>query len=70
MNLQYGTTEEHLNTAKRAKANNITYVWSGDIRHNPYLAENLEFIQYKNLATVQFKENYDGQESGFILKWN
>jgi hypothetical protein len=69
MNLEYGTLEEHLATAHRAKENNVTYVWSGNLR-NPYLAENLRFIQQKDLATVEFVEDYEEQESGYNIKWN
>ena len=69
MNLTYGTLTEHLATAQRAKENNLTYIPSAILRRNPYLSENIEFIQERGLATVEFVEDYDEQESGYNIKW-
>ena len=69
MNLTYGTLTEHLATAQRAKENNLTYIPSAILRRNPYLSENIEFIQERDLATVEFVENYEEQESGYNIKW-
>ncbi len=70
MNLTYGTLEEHLATAQRAKENDLTYIPSVILRRSPYLSENIEFIQERDLATVEFVEDYEGQESGYNIKWN
>ena len=70
MNLTYGTLEEHLATAQRAKENDLTYIPSVILRRSPYLSENIEFIQERDLATVEFVEDYDEQESGYNIKWN
>ena len=64
MNLTYGTLEEHLATAQRAKENDLTYIPSVILRRSPYLSENIEFIQERDLATVEFVENYEEQKSG------
>jgi hypothetical protein len=69
MNLTHGTEEEHLGTLERAKKANITYIWSGDIRRNPYLAENLRFGQEKGIIEVTEVESRAQQESGFRIKW-
>ena len=70
MNLTYGTSEEHLATAQRAKENDLTYIPSVILRRSPYLSENIEFIQERDLATVEFVEDYEEQESGYNIKWN
>ena len=70
MNLTYGTLEEHLATVQRAKENDLTYMPSVILRRSPYLSENIEFIQERNLAIVEFVENYEEQESGYNIKWN
>ena len=70
MNLTYGTLEEHLATAQRAKENDLTYIPPAILRRSPYLSENIKFIQEKNLATVKFTEDYEEQESGYNIKWN
>ena len=70
MNLTHGTLEEHLATVQRAKDNDLTYIPSAILRRNPYLSENIEFIQEKDLATIEFVEDYEEQESGYIIKWN
>ena len=69
MNLKYGTLEEHLATAQRAKENDLTYIPSVILIRSPYLSENIEFIQERGLATVEFVEDYDEQESGYNIKW-
>lgn len=70
MNLTYGTLTEHLATARWQKDNNITYIPSDVLRRSPYLSENIEFIQERDLATVEFVKDYEGQESGYNIKWN
>ena len=70
MNLTYGTLTEHLATAQRAKENDLTYIPSVILRRSPYLSENIEFIQKRDLATVEFVEDYEEQESGYNIKWN
>ena len=70
MNLTHGTLEEHLATIQRAKENDLTYIPSAILRRNLYLSENIEFIQERNLAIVEFVENYEEQESGYNIKWN
>lgn len=67
MKLVHGTEEEHRGTLERARKSGITYVWSGDIRRNPYLAENLRFGQEKGI--IEVKETSSHQESGFNIKW-
>lgn len=66
--LRHGTEEEHRATLKRAKENDISYVWSGDLR-NPYLLENLRFGQDVGLIEVEFVEYYEAQESGYRIKY-
>lgn len=65
--LKYGTEEEHRATLDRARENGVTYVWSGDIRRNPYLAENLQFGVDNKIITTTFVEN--DQESGWEITW-
>lgn len=70
MDLKIGTRAEHLGTAKRAKENNVRSVWTGDVARNAYLRENLVFIEEEGLAEVTLEENYEAQESNYIIKWN
>ena len=70
MKLTYGTLAEHLATVQRAKENDLTYIPSAILRRNRYLSENIEFIQERDLATVEFVEDYEEQESGYNIKWN
>lgn len=69
MKLEYGTYKEHKATAQRAKDNNLNSIWTGDLKRNPYLRENLSFIQEKGLAEVDLKVDYDGQSSSYVIKW-
>ena len=65
--LRHGTEEEHRATLKRAKAAGISYVWSGDVRRNQYIAENLRFAQEAGILSTEWVES--DQESGWKLKW-
>lgn len=65
--LRHGTEAEHRATLRRAKAAGVTYVWSGDIRRNQYLAENLRFAQESGILTTEWVES--DQESGWKLHW-
>lgn len=67
--LNHGTEQEHRATLQRAKDNGITYVWSGDLRRNQYLAENLAFGEKAGILKTEFTEDYEAQESGFNIKW-
>lgn len=67
-NLIHGSKEEHMTTLQRAKQNNISYVWSGELR-NPYLLENLYFGKELGLIDIEFFEDYEGQESGYKIKY-
>jgi hypothetical protein len=68
MNLTHGPREEHLATLRRAKAANLTSIWSGDLR-NPYLRENLNFAQTEGILSLEPYDNREAQESGFIITW-
>lgn len=61
MTLVHGSYKEHYDTAMRAKRNGVTRVWSGDLR-NPYLAENVMFIEHEKIAEVSI----DDDESAYI----
>ncbi len=65
--LRHGTEEEHRATLKRAKAAGVSYVWSGDILRNQYLAENLRFGHESGILSTEWVES--DQESGWKLKW-
>lgn len=65
--LRHGTESEHRATLARAKAAGVKYVWSGDVRRNQYLAENLRFAEESGLLTTEWVES--DQESGWKLKW-
>lgn len=65
--LRHGTEEEHRATLKQAKAAGVFYVWSGDVRRNQYLAENLRFAQESGILSTEWVES--AQESGWKLKW-
>lgn len=66
--LEHGTEEEHRATLMRAKERGITYIWSGDVRRNPYLAENLRFGVECNILTAEWIETE--QESGWCISWD
>lgn len=65
--LEYGTEEEHRATLQRAKENGVSYVWSGDVRRNRYLAENICFGEEAGILTTEYVEQ--SQESGWNIKW-
>jgi hypothetical protein len=67
MKLIHGTEQEHRDTLKRAKANGVEYIWSGDMRGNRYLAENFNFaLENKIFEATEAK---DSQETGWWIKW-
>ncbi len=67
MKLIHGTEQEHRDTLKRAKANGVEYIWSGDMRRNRYLAENFDFaLENKIFEATEAK---DSQETGWWIKW-
>ena len=65
--LKYGTKEEHLETLKQARKTRVDYVWSGDVRRNPYLAESLQFGVDNKIIEIQPDER--DQESGWRIIW-
>ena len=65
--LEHGTEEEHRATLMRAKAAGVSYIWSGDLRRNPYLAENLQFGEEAGILTTKWVEC--SQESGYNITW-
>jgi len=65
--LEYGTEEEHRATLNRAKEGELSYVWSGDIRRNAYLRENLRFGEEAGILTTKWIES--DQESGWKISW-
>lgn len=69
MELKQGTRKEHLDTLIRAYKGGLTYVWSGDIRRNAYLRENLDFAVDEGIIDITFIEDYTAQESGWSIKW-
>jgi hypothetical protein len=67
MKLIHGTEQEHRDTLKRAKANGVEYIWSGDMRRNRYLTENFAFALENKIFEVT--EAKDSQETGWWIKW-
>ena len=67
MQLLHGTQEDHLGTLRRAKENEIDYIWSGDVRRNPYLAENINFGIEEGIIQADYEELE--QESGWLITW-
>ena len=65
--LEHGTEEEHRATLARAKASGLTYVWSGELRRNRYLAENLRFGEAAGILTTKRVES--DYESGWEISW-
>lgn len=65
--LEHGTEAEHRATLARAKAGGLTYVGSGDVRRNRYLAENLRFGEEAGIRTTKWVES--DQESGWEISW-
>lgn len=64
---QEGTKEEHRATLRRAREAGVDYIWSGDIRRNPYLAENLQFGIDNKVLSAEWVER--DQESGWNIVW-
>lgn len=62
--------EEHKATIARAKAASPKYlvVWTGDIRRNPYLEENIRVMEFLDVATITLDDS-DEQESNYIITW-
>lgn len=69
MELIYGTRDEHLATLRRAKNNGLASVWSGDVRRNPYLRENLAFAESEGIVELESYDNAEAQESGWNITW-
>ena len=69
MPLEHGTRDDHLGTLRRAKANKITSVWSGDLRRNAYLRESLNFGIEEGILKVEDYDYAEAQESGFNIIW-
>lgn len=67
ISLQHGTREEHIATLRRAKNGGVRSIWSGDIRRNDYLRENLSFAEQEGFLKLTEYE-YD-QESGWNVQW-
>lgn len=67
MILEHGTREEHIGTLKRAKDHNVMSIWSGDIRRNAYLRENLAFAEDEGFVKLTPYELE--QESGWNIEW-
>ena len=65
--LERGTEAEHRATLDRARKAGVSYVWSGDVRRNPYLRENLQFGVDNKVIETQWVEK--DQESGWRIKW-
>ena len=53
--MQYAAVEGHLGENYVAEVNSD---------------RDIEFIQERDLATVEFVEDYEEQESGYNIKWN
>jgi hypothetical protein len=69
MELQYGTEKEHRATLQRAKDNRVWKIWSGDVRRNPYLRENMIFAERVGIAKFTPYNSYEQQESGWVIEW-
>jgi hypothetical protein len=70
METVHGTLDEHKATIVRAKAANPSglSVWTGDIRRNAYLRENLEVMRFLNVADIELDDS-DDQQSNFVIRW-
>ena len=55
------------NTIKRAKENNVTYIWSGDLARNGYLRRCLNHAKEHNLVKLTMVEM--DQETGYDVEW-
>lgn len=65
--LEQGTREEHIATLRRARTAGVKTVWSGDVRRNPYLRENLKFAETERMVRLTPYEAE--QETGWRLTW-
>lgn len=63
----YGNEAEHRATLNRAKSAGIKYLWSGDVRRNAYLEENLRFAEEFGIIKTKWVES--SQESGWEIEW-
>lgn len=71
MDFIYGQESDHHATYLRTKQNNPNglRVWSGGIRRNRYLQENIEYLVKYELATITFDDS-DDQGSYFVIRFN
>jgi len=69
MELNHGTREEHPGTLRRAKANGVGSVWSGDPGRNAYLRENLAFAEEEGILSPEPYDDPVGQKSGLVFRW-
>lgn len=69
LELTQGTREDHIDTLRRAKANGLTSIWSGDIARNRYLHENLVFAEREGIISLEEYDNRQAQESGWTITW-
>ena len=73
MVLVHGSYKQHYDTAMRAKHLKVDRVWSGDVTRNPYLIENMVFIEHEGLAEITLDDcysDYVNQSSYFKIDWN
>jgi len=59
--------EEYLGTIKRAKENDVSYIWSGDLLRNEYLRNCLAYGGSNNLLSLTYVEME--QETGYNVRW-
>ena len=64
---EHGTRDDHVATLRRAKDAGVRSIWSGDIRRNAYLRENLAFAEREGF--VRLTEYESDQESGWDIEW-
>lgn len=67
--LKLGMLEDHLGTVRRGRAMGDCLVWSGDLRRNAYLRENLAFIEANRLAEIAEVVSYEDQCSYVKISW-
>lgn len=62
--------DEHKATIARTKEAHPDglEVWTGDIRRNAYLRENLEVMKYLGVADIELDVSND-QQSNFVIRW-
>lgn len=71
MKFVHGTEAEHKATVERTKRNNpgkSFSIWSGDIKRNAYLRENLQYMEERKIATNKLQDVGD-QESEIVITW-